>query len=686
MGSHFVGVDVGGTFTDLVMLDQETGELLLTKTPSTPPEFATGFLTGLGQLAAEAAVDPAAVARLVHGTTVATNAILERKGARLGIVMTGGFEDVLIVGRANRRRMYDLAMAADEPLFLAPRRQIVGVPERVDDRGSVIVPLDEMLLEEKVAELVEVHQVSALVVCFLHSYANPAHELRAREVISTRWPKMPVSLSSEVDPHFREYDRLVVTALDAYVRPAVAGYLNELQDGLHAAGYQAPLQVIQSRGGISGAWRSIERPISTVVSGPAAGVVAASRISSLAGFDDCVTFDVGGTSADVALVKGGTPIVTTSAEVDGYPIRVPMIDIETVGAGGGSIAWVDGGGMLKVGPHSAGASPGPACYGLGGTEPAVTDASVVLGYLDASSFAGGIRPDREAAAEAIERVVAKPLGIGLLDAALGIHQIVNSRMAQTVRLASVGRGEDPRALALVAFGGAGPVHANRLAAELGMRHVIVPPVPGVSSALGLLYAPIEHDKACTFRSAAGTADVKEMKVAFDGIDAVCEDLMSRDGVQRGAVVRHFAGMRYAGQSYELEVPLDNEISGAEVDAAISRFHELHRKVYAYAKDGDEVEFVDLRTVHTFNVGAPRSLEIRSDTPPPPPRERDCCFDSRVGFVKTPVLKRHHLPVGKTIIGPAIIEQADTTTVLYPGDEASVHTSGSLVIKISPAAR
>jgi N-methylhydantoinase A/oxoprolinase/acetone carboxylase beta subunit/N-methylhydantoinase B/oxoprolinase/acetone carboxylase alpha subunit len=685
---YVVGVDVGGTFTDVVVYDTETREWRLTKVPSTPPDFMEGFVEGVTQACASFPNGRlAAIGRVVHGTTVATNAILEQRGARLGILTTQGLEDILIIGRMKRSQMYDLFMEPDEPLFLAPRRAIRGIPERLDAAGQVVHPLDEAAVIEAGRELVERQKVDAVVVCYLHAYLNPAHERRTREILTARYPDLEVSISSDVDPRYREYERLVLTGFDAYVRPVIRHYLAGLQGQMAAAGIRAPLQIMQSRGGINGVWSVLERPEGTILSGPAAGVIGATHVAKLAGFPDSISLDVGGTSADVALCEGGHPVVSTDGHIDRYPLRTPMIDVRTIGAGGGSIAWVDEGGVLKVGPRSAGARPGPACYGRGGTEPAVTDASVVLGYLSPDSFAGGIRLDPELARAAVASKVAEPLGLDLAQAALGIHRIVNANMAQTLRVVSIERGKDPRHFCLVAFGGAGPIHAGRLAEEIGIRTVLVPPAPGVLSALGLLIANVEHEFSRTLRTPAATADLDQVNQALAEVDAVCAERMARDGVAPARCqVHHFAEMRYAGQSYELEVPLETPVTRERLAAAVRAFHESHRRVYAYAKEAAPVEIVTLRAVHASAIAEKATIgqaialgDPRARTQPP--RSRRACFDTAQGYVDVPVIRRESLGPGAELRGPAIVEQPDTTTVIYPGHRTVVDSLGNLVIEV-----
>ena len=680
---YSIGVDIGGTFTDIVMVDERDGRTWLAKVPSTPPSFADGFMHGLREITSASGALPAEVRRLIHGTTVGTNAILERKGARLGILATEGFSDILVIGKANRREMYDLFMDPNEPLFLAPRRRIQSVPERIDPTGSVVRPIDLDSVRTAVQRLVDEHQIEALVICFLHSYVNSEHERLAKELVQSEWPDLAISVSSEIDPHFRECERLIVTAFDAYIRPPVTSYLLELESALQMAGWVAPLQVMQSRGGITGVENSIERPVGTILSGPAAGVVGAASAAAASGHGDCLTFDMGGTSADVALVRDGRPDVAPISEVDIFPLRVPMVDIKSVGAGGGSIAWLDDAGGLKVGPRSAGARPGPACYGFGGTEPTVTDAAVVLGYLNPESFAGGLVLAPDLAERAVADRVGEPLRLATADAALGIHRIINSRMAQTLRLISIERGLDPRDFSLVAFGGAGPVHATRLAAEIGIRRVIIPTAPGVYCALGLLGAPVEHGASRTFHHPCDGVDLEALNRTLELLDDECDRLMSRDGISaEDGTRRHAAEMRYIGQSHELEVEFESPLTIDRLLGAVGRFHQVHRQIFAYAKETEEVEFVTLRTVRSKAVEAPALAPPGSASGDlEPSLYRRACFSRDDGFVDTPVYRREFLTSGAAITGPAIVEQPDSTTVIHPGDSALVDSIGNLLIDV-----
>jgi N-methylhydantoinase A len=679
-----VGVDVGGTFTDAVAFDRQSGQLWTAKVRSTPADQSEGFADALTEVLAAAAARPEDVERIVHGTTVGTNAILERRGARLGILTSAGFEDSLYIGRQKRAEMYDLFIGPETPGFLAQRRRIVGIAGRVAPDGAELAPLDEPAVRAAVDRLVA-EGVEALAVCYLFSYASSAHEARTLELIRARHPSLPVSLSHRVDPRFREYERLCVTAFDAYVRPVMERYLTRLAARLGELGVRPALQVMQSRGGVTSVEVVLERTVGTVLSGLAAGVLGGRFAAGQAGVADGITIDVGGTSADVALFQGGELLVAPEGRVGTYPLRLPMVDVETVGAGGGSIAQVDPSGSLRVGPRSAGADPGPAAYGRGGVEATVTDASLVLGYLNPTGLAGGRLPlSLQLAERAIAGRVAGPLGLGVDEAAAGVHRVINAVMADALRLVSVRRGHDPRRFALVALGGAGPVHAGRLAAELGIPLAIVPAAPGVLSALGLLVADVDHQEWTSLRSRLDGLEPVRLSDVLARLEAVCAERMRRDGIAPEAVrVSRVAELRYVGQSYELQVPLPEGPTGAAtVDACAERFHAVHRAVYGQSDPGGAVELVSLRVQHRAALASPERLLVPSGDGTAP-TERAAYFPE-LGRVPTPVWSRSALTVGQRLPGPAIVEQPDTTTVVYPGQTLRVDASGSLLIEIGRA--
>jgi N-methylhydantoinase A/oxoprolinase/acetone carboxylase beta subunit len=539
-----IGVDIGGTFTDVVCrLDD--GTVRIAKIPTTSGDPFRAVLVALEMAGRDWGVSPAEITRFVHGTTVATNAVLERKGARIGLITTEGFRDVLEIGRQMRHQMYDLVLKPETPVFLAPGRFRKEVTERLDAQGRTLRALDEASAARAI-EALAAQDVRAIAVCLVFSFLDPTHERRIRDMIQASHPALLVSLSSEVDPAFREYERTCVTAFDAYIKPVVADYLANMEQGLAQAGLTVPLQMMQSRGGLMSSVVARQRPVRLFLSGPAAGVVGGLEAGRAAGFPDVITVDIGGTSCDIALITDGAPLIRGEGVIDGYTVRVPMVDVTAIGSGGGSIAWIDGAGSLKVGPHSASAEPGPACYGRGGMLPTVTDASVVLGYIDPANFAGGTMPLRpEFAHAAIERVVARPLGMTVEQAALGIHRVLNAQMAEAIRLVSIGRGIDPRGYALLPLGGGGPMHACALADELGVSAIVVPAHPGVLSAAGLLGAPVAHEVAAAFPCPLASLRPEALADAIRSLDERCGELMRREGVADAEITR-FVDVCYIG--------------------------------------------------------------------------------------------------------------------------------------------
>ena len=674
-----IGVDIGGTFTDIVALDH-AGRLALTKVPSTPKDLLDGIGAAVTQVLALAGARPADVERFIHGTTVATNAILEQKGAVTAILTTEGFEDVLELGRMKRSRMYDLAMDPEVPTFLAPRRRRLGVRERLDARGQVLVPLDEDGVRRAVQAL-RAQAVQAIAVCYLFSFVNPAHERRTREIVAEMAPEISVSLSSEVDPTFREYERLCVTAFDAYLGPVVKRYLAGLADTLRGLGVPGVPLIMRSRGGIVSAALAAQQPVTLFLSGPAGGVIGAAFAAERSSVRDFVSLDMGGTSNDVAMVLDGTPLLASEGAIGPYPVRTPMVDVNTIGAGGGSIAWIDAAGGLRVGPRSAGADPGPACYGRGGDEATVTDASVVLGYLNPARFAGGTLALDAAAAERAVAAIGQRLGVDAVTAAAGIHRVVNARMADQIRLVTIKRGYDPRQFSLVVLGGAGPVHGAALAAEMGMAEVLVPEAPGVLAAFGLLAAAIEHQHARTLQARADMADLDAVNRYLSELDGAGRGRMREEGVPADQVrVAYTADMRYIGQAYELEVPIGVPVTRERVPEILAAFHAVHERVYGYARTQQPVEFVNFRAVHTYPL--PRPVVT------PAARSTGTLADARLGerrayfgrFMSTAIYERSRLPLGARLEGPAIVEQSDTTTVIPPGVTALVDDAGNLRLR------
>lgn len=677
-----VAVDVGGTFTDLVCYDRETGRTWSTKVNSTPRDLSEGVIQGIEKVLDAAGCYPQELERFVHGTTIATNAIVQRSGAVTGILMTTGFEDTLEIGRTRRSDMYNISMDPETPIFLAPGRFRTGITERMDPQGNTLTPLDEEEVRQAVVHLHDNLDIEAIAVCYLFSFINPAHEVRTREIIHQLYPDMPVSLSAEINPVFREYERLCVAAFDAYVSPVTSRYIQELDGRLRHEGISAPLQIMQSSGGITSALLATQRPVSLVMSGPAAGVIGAQYSGKQAGHEQLITMDMGGTSCDVALVRHGQPLVSTEGKLDKYPIEVPMVDVTSIGAGGGSIAWIDGTGLLEVGPQSAGAEPGPACYGRGGTEPTVTDASLYLGYLDPEHFGdGSLGLDVPLAEQALLRV-ARPLNLSLAKAALAIHRIINAKMADAIRLVSLQRGHDPRQFALVLTGGAGPVHGGNLMRPLQTFTAIVPPTPGVLSALGLLVASIRHEQVVSVHERPTGISAQAMQEHLEQLDRKNRLLMAEERVPPDQVsVSWEADMRYVGQSYEIRIPIPAPVTRQTGPELITAFHSAHAEIYSINRGDQEVEIINLRSIHTYPLDNRPQFPLKEGAATGPDSRRTAIFPGIETGVSTPVFERSGLRPWQEVSGPAIVQQPDTTTVVYPGQRFRTDGFGNLLITL-----
>ncbi|MFB6068775.1 MAG: hydantoinase/oxoprolinase family protein [Halobacterium sp.] len=655
-----VGVDVGGTFTDVVLL--ANGERYTAKVPSTDDQ-SVGVLAGIRKACEAAGIDPADVEEFTHAMTVSTNALLEGTGAETALVTTEGFRDVLEIGRQTRPALYD--QFATKPAPLVPRRRRFEVPERTTVEG-VETPVNEAALAD-VADRIAETDVESVAVVFLHAYADPTNERRAAAVLRERLDAN-VTASHEVLAAFREYERTATTAVDAYVTPTINAYLGRLADRAAAAGVPDPL-VMQSNGGIADVAAIREHAVQTALSGPAAGVVGARRAAgeSVADrdLDGLVTFDMGGTSSDVSLVRDGQIERTGATTVAGHPIGVPMVDVTTVGSGGGSVARVDAGGALRVGPESAGANPGPACYGKGGTRPTVTDANVVLGYIGTDAALGGeLALDADAARESLARLADEADLADARAAAEGVFRVANAKMTRAIRSVTVERGYDPRTFGLVAFGGAGPIHAAALADRLDVGTVVVPLPAGVLSAYGLLDADEQYDAVRTHRERLADLDV-------DAVEAVYDDLAASLPTGDAFALERAADLRYAGQSFELEVPVDAPV---DPETLRSRFQAAHERAYGYRTD-EPVELVTLRATATAPRSVPAATVEGGDAVAR--TRRPVQFPN--GERGTPVFDRTELPPGATVEGPAVFEQAESTTVLPPDWRAAVDQDGSLVL-------
>ena len=688
-----LGFDIGGTFTDFVLQEMNAGAVFVGKELTTPRDPSEGVVRGLAALLATARVRLADVDQIVHGTTLGANLVIERRGARTFLVTTRGFRDVLEIQRQFRYNLNDFFLDKHPPLI--PRDQIVEVTERVQADGRVHVPLDEA---EARAALVACRDAGAeaVAVAFLHSYANPAHEAAIRELAGEILPGLPVVLSSDVSPQYREYERTNTTVVNAYITPRFAQYLHALRARLAALGFARRLYVMQNNGGIATAETAAAFPVRSLDSGPAAGAILAAHIGRLTGHEDLIAFDMGGTTAKAALIERSVPASTDQLEVDmigmrkgsGLPVQVPSVDLVEIGAGGGSRARIERG-LLRVGPDSAGADPGPACYGLGGLEPTVTDANLVLGYLDAGFFLGGARRlDVAAATAAIETHVAKPLGVSVVEAAWGIHQLVTLNMEGAIRVVSIGRGKDPRNLACVTFGGAGPIHGARLARSLGVARVIVPFAAGVASAMGLLTADPRFDLARTFVAALGAAPWEEINALYAAMVADGAAQLTATGLAGQWRTRRLAEVRYAGQGHELSVEIPAGRLGPESLAAIERAHAaVYASRYGYAEaPGTPLEATNWKL--EISCGVP-AMAMSGAAPVAggsvAKKPRPVYFPECGGFVDCRVHDRYRLAPGVAVKGPAVIEERETTVILLPGDEAVVDRHRNLVVEIGGSA-
>ena len=681
--SASIGVDVGGTFTDLVLIDGRAG-VHLDKVPSTPGR-PDAVLDGIRRITGTAGVAASGVDLFVHGFTVATNAFLTRNGAKVAMAVTDGMRDILEIGDQMRPHLYRLSQT--KPLPVVPRSRTIEVAERRDAHGKVVTPLTR---EEtrRVAGAIAALEPESVAICLAFSFLDADHEEMLEEALAEELPGVPLYLSSRVNPQIEEYPRANSTALAAYVGPVVDRYVATLDQALAADNVAAPLRLMRSDGGIATPRSARDNPASMLFSGPAGGVIAGANMAEELGIGDLVTFDMGGTSADFSVIAGGEPRMVTERRVGGVPLRLPTLDIETISAGGGSIAHVDIGGALRVGPQSAGAEPGPACYARGGRDATVTDAAVVLGILHPEEFLGGeVLLDAGLARQAVTGNIARPLGLSLEEAALGIVRVANAGMIQTIRKLSVERGLDIRDFALVAFGGAGPIYAPYMARDLGMAEVLVPAHPGVYAAQGLLMSDVRHTAQTAFQRGFAKTSEAELSGRLGAMARELDTELARDGiVETNRYLRYLADMRCTGQFHELLVPLPQpgDPGWWKPDEVAAAFHEIHERAYGHTDPDVPVEFVNLRVEafgRTPKAAAPPAPERATGAPEPAGR-RQVCLDITAGFVETPVYRRDDLRPGHAFGGPAVITQRDTTTVVLAGQEVTVASSGVLRVSTS----
>ena len=684
-----VAIDTGGTFTDFVFQQLDTGRMRFWKTPSTPGQPQQAVLRGLAHLTDTLGTSLADVREILLATTVATNAIIERKGSPTGLVTTEGFRDVLIIGRQKRHDQYDLHL--DKPRPLVSRRNIMEVSERIAFDGEVLRRLDMDSVERAIAALLE-KGVESVAVSLLHAYANPAHERAVGEHLRSRAPGLSVSLSSEISPKYREYERTSTTVANAYVKPIVERYINGLQEALAGQGFIGELYAMQSSGGLITPALAKEYPITIVESGPSAGVLMCSIVGKAEGFGELLTFDMGGTTAKVGALEDGEPAITPDFEVDGVnlrkysglPLNVPAIEMIEIGAGGGSIAGVHMG-LIRVGPRSAGAEPGPACYGKGGQAATLTDANLVLGYINPAKFAGGsMALDEQAAREAIQSQIGEPLGLSLREAAWGIHAVANATMERAMRSMSMDRGRDPRKYAMVAFGGAGPLHASRLARALGVPQVIIPWGAGVGSAIGLLEADQRFNVSQT--SILGIAPESSTAIAaiYRELEARVRKDVTQLGEAQGVEWQRFAYLRYAGQGYEIKIDLPpGEIAEGYAVKIIAAFHETYQATYGYSQADNPIEATDWYLTAVIPreraSGAPPWDGDGSGAAGGESETRPAYFPEFGDYVDCRVVDRYAARPGERITGPAIVEERESTALILPGDVAEVRPAGHLIV-------
>ncbi|HEY8529904.1 MAG TPA: hydantoinase/oxoprolinase family protein [Paenibacillaceae bacterium] len=675
-----IGVDIGGTFTDLIAFDEETGELYHAKSPSTPGNFVQGIMDCIRK----GNVDLKNARNLVHGSTIAINTVIEENGARTALVTTKGMRDVYKIGRGNRPEAYNLFFRRPRPLV--PRHLTYEVSGRMLPSGEELLPINLSEVEALCKELAR-QNVEAVAVCFIHSYANPAHERAVGEVLRKNLPQCYITLSSEVVREFREYERTSTTVVNAYVGPRVSRYIRHLQDRLTGEGFGGSISIMQSNGGVMSPETAMAKPVTMMESGPVGGIIASAEVGKALGYPNVIAFDMGGTTAKASLIRDGEPSTKEIYYINGYasghPVMIPVVDVVEVGTGGGSIAWIDQVGALKVGPQSAGADPAPICYGKGGTEPTITDANVALGRIGTKDFLGGEMPlDRQAAEEGIRRRIAEPLGISMLRAAHAIVQIAITNMSLAVRQVSVEQGYDPRDFALLASGGAGPVHAVAIARELHIPTVIIPRFPSHFSALGMLLTDQKHDFVRTYISPMHELDFGKLVAIYREMEEEARALVEREYFRaEETVYQPYLDIRYVGQEFTLSVPVTlRQLENGDVQAIRETFDQLHDQRYGHQASNEPVEMINIRLTVTGKRAKPAFPKIAASGSTEP-EWREVYFDDFEKPVKCPVYRRESLPAHFEIRGPAIIAEYGTSTLLFEGDVARVTETGEIVIRV-----
>ncbi|WP_159587705.1 hydantoinase/oxoprolinase family protein [Chelativorans xinjiangense] len=682
-GEWLVGVDVGGTFTDFSARNLATGQVCIHKRPSTPDDPGRAVIAGLAELVEKHAIDPASITRFAHGTTVATNALLQRRGARVAVVTTKGFRDLLEIGRQIRPHLYDLQL--DHPAPLASRDLRFEIDERIGSRGEVVRPLTDESIAALIAELREHPEIEGIAVCLLFSYLNGDHEGKLAEALRAAFPDLLVSVSREVQPEFREYERFSTTLINAFLQPEVSRYIDRLRNNVGNAAPKAAFGIFQSSGGLMSAVKAADYPVRTALSGPAAGAVGAARSGALSKFEDIITLDIGGTSSDVCLIRNGRTAIARSRDISGFSIRLPMVDIHTIGAGGGSIAVLANDGLMKVGPESAGAVPGPACYNLGGTLPTVSDANAVLNRLPQELVGGGFALRRDLAVDAL-RPIADKLGIGLETAAMGIIEIVNSNIVRAIRTISVEKGYDPRKFALMSFGGAGGLHAAEVARALGMKQVLVPEAPGILCADGLIAADLQEDfvTSCHLKLAAGVA---ELEAVVQKLFVQGQAWLKTEAVDaQGERLLLFLDMRYVGQNYELPVEIEAAVDAqgrvalSDADTLARAFFETYERNFGHHDPAAPVEIVNARLRVLAHLSRTDYAQDKPAAETGEAKTIQVWFGE--GYRDTKLIERVGLKPGDSFSGPAIVTQLDTTTIVPPGATIRIDEASNMIMDLN----
>jgi len=675
-----IAVDTGGTFTDLCAIDEETGETFIAKWLSSadrPDKAVVNVIKAAG-------IDLSEITLFVYGTTVATNCLIERKGAHLMFFTTKGFEDILYIQRGDRERMFDLQW--DKPKPLVKRRNCKGINERISWNGEILVPLNKQKLREELKGMsshIHKEKINAFSVCLLFSYANPEHEILIKEILEEFYPGIPVSISSDIAPVWREYDRSSTVAVDAYVKPLIVSHMSTLDRGLRENGYSSQeWAVVKSNGGIMTSSEVINQPCHTLLSGPAGGIIAARYIGELCGFKDVVSLDMGGTSCDVGIVKNGNPVLTHQLEIEwGIPVVIPSVDIYTIGAGGGSIGWVDAGGLLHVGPQSAGADPGPACYNRGGKEATLTDANLVLGRLDPDYFLGGRMQLNQSRAYEVVKNLSGKINLDTTATAHAMIEIADANMADAVRLITVEKGLDPRRFALVAFGGAGPLHASSIARKLGISKVIIPVYAGVFSAFGFLQTDLRIDRVRTKIYRSNSMDIDQIKQEFLNLHSQALDTLCKQDFRGETIFVRSLNLRYQGQNYEYEVILpEGEISDKMMAYCFQKFHEAHEVYYGYSFPDQVIEITQIKIVAIGKTRKPKLQPIQEKLNKSGYEIKKVHFMEE-GLIETPVYKRKFLPRRTELKGPLLIEDENSTILCHPGEYIKLDDYGTIMINV-----